>query len=111
MLQKSVETTDVECLDSSLESERGFTPACRVDIIDEIFPTLDTCNASSSQSPQDEQNSTEIIKCFNNQACLHRKTNISEWWDNQAETNLRRVANGALASPVSQASVKKFFRV
>ena len=38
MLQESVDTTDVECLDSSSESANTSTPACRVDIIDEITP-------------------------------------------------------------------------
>ena len=47
MLQESVDTTDVECLDSSSESENGFTSACLVDI-DEILATLDACNVSSS---------------------------------------------------------------
>ena len=48
MLQESVDTTDVECLDSSSESENGFTPACGVNIVDKILASLDACNASSS---------------------------------------------------------------
>ena len=52
MLLKSVDTTDVECLDSSSESENGCTPACRVDIIDDILVTSDVCSASSSWMSQ-----------------------------------------------------------
>ena len=37
MLQESVDTTDVECPGSSSESENGSTPACEVDIIDEML--------------------------------------------------------------------------
>ena len=86
MLQESFDTTDEECLDSSSESENGFTPACRIDIIDEILTTLGACNASSSQSLQNEQNVTKMIKCFNNQAHFPRNTNIFEWSGKQAES-------------------------
>ena len=51
MLQKSVDMTDVECLDSSSKSANGSTPACKVDIIDEILATLGACSVRSSQSP------------------------------------------------------------
>ena len=66
MLQESVYTTDVECLDLSAGSENGSTPAsgCGVDIIDEMLVTSDACNASSSESPRDEQNVNEMIECF-----------------------------------------------
>ena len=67
MLQESVDTTDVECLNSSSESEIGSTPARGVNIIDKMLATSDPCNASSSQSPKEEQNVTKMIKCFNNQ--------------------------------------------
>ena len=76
MLQESIDTTDVECLDS--ESENGSIPACGVDIIDEILAISNAYNASSSQSSRDEKNGTEMIKCFNNQARLLRNTNITE---------------------------------
>ena len=56
MLQESIDTTDVKCLDS--ESENGSIPACGVDIIDEILAISDTYNASSSQSSRDEKNVT-----------------------------------------------------
>ena len=58
MLLESVGTTQVKCPDSSSESENGSTPACGFDIVDEILATSDTCNASSTQSPRDEQNVT-----------------------------------------------------
>ena len=48
MLQESDDTTDVECLGSSSESQNGSTPACGLDIINEILATSDACNASSS---------------------------------------------------------------
>ena len=104
--QESVETTDVKCLDSSSEFENGSIPAW-VDIIDEIPTTSDACNASSSQEPRDEQNVTQMIKCFNSQACLLKYTNIFEWWNKQAESDLKRVANVALALLVPQASVER----
>ena len=66
------------------------------------------CNASSSQSPQDERNVTDMIKYFNYQSPLLRNTNIFEWWDKQAESDLKRVANVAHALPVTQAYVEKF---
>ena len=64
MRQESVDTTDVERLDSSLESENESTSEWGVNITDEILATLDTCNASSSQSPLDEQNVTEMITVY-----------------------------------------------
>ena len=84
MLQESVDTTDVEFLDSFSEYENGSTPACGVDIIDEILAGSDACNASSSQLPRDEVNVTEMIKCFNHP--LLRNTNIFELWDKQAKS-------------------------
>ena len=60
-------------------------------------------------SPRDKQNVTEMIKCFNNQGHLPKKTNIFEWWDKQAESKLQPVANAAIALPVTQASVEKTF--
>ena len=78
MLQLSVDTTYVEYLDSFSESKSGFTPACGVDIFDEILATSDACNASSLQSAQNDQNVIEMIK-FRNQARLLRCTNIFEW--------------------------------
>ena len=92
MLQKSIGTTDVECLDSSLESENGSTPACWVDIIDEVLATLDTCNTSLSQSLRDKQKVTEMIKCSNNHACPTRNTNMFEWWDKQVKSDFKRAA-------------------
>ena len=77
MLQGSVDTTDVE-VDSFSESENRSTLECGDVVIDEILATLDACTASSSQSPQDEQNVTGMIKCFNNPAGLLRNTNIFE---------------------------------
>ena len=64
MLQELVDTIDIECLDSSSESGNGSTPASAhgVDVIDEILATSDACNVSSSQSPRDKQNVTEMIK-------------------------------------------------
>ena len=47
MLQESVDMIDVGCLHPSSESENEATPACRVDIIDEILATASVCNASS----------------------------------------------------------------
>ena len=61
MLHESVDTTDVECLDSSTESENGSTPLCGITIIDGILATSDAYNASLSQLPRDEQNVTEMI--------------------------------------------------
>ena len=78
MLRESVDTIDVESLESCSESENGSAPTYGVDIINEILSTSDACNASSSQSPRSEQNVTEMIKCFNNQAHLFRTTNILE---------------------------------
>ena len=66
-------------LDSFLKFENGCTPACEVDIIDEILAIWHACNASSSQSSWDEHNVTEMIKCFNNQARFLRSTNIFKW--------------------------------
>ena len=109
MLQELVGTTDVECLESASESENVSTSACGVDIIDEILATSNACNASSSQSPRDEQNVTEIIKCFSNQARLLSNINIFEWWDKPAESNLKRVANFAFVLHVTQASVETTF--
>ena len=60
MLPGSVDTTDVECLDSSSGSKNGSTPAYGVDIIDEILATSDKCNDSLSQSPRNERNVTEM---------------------------------------------------
>ena len=79
MLQESVHTTDVECLDSSSEYENGSFLACGVDIIDEILATSNACNASSSISLRGEQNVTEMIKWFNNKARLFGNTNKFEW--------------------------------
>ena len=62
----------------------------------------------SHRSPRDEQNVTEMIKCFNNQTRL-RNTCMFEWWDKQAESDVKRDANAALASPVTQASVERTF--
>ena len=109
MLQGSVDTTNVECIDSSSESKSGSTSARGADIIDEILTTLDACNASSSQSSRNKQNVTEMIKCFNNQVRLLGNTNIFEWWDNKAKSDLKRVANVALALPVTQARVERTF--
>ena len=67
----------------------------RVDIIDEILSTSDESNASTSHSPLDEQNVTEM-----------RNTNIFRWWDKQEESDLKRVANVAPALPVTHASVE-----
>ena len=78
MLQESFDTTDIECLDLSLESESGSTPACEVDIIDEILAISEVCNASSSQSTRNEQNATEMIRCFNIQAGILRNINVFE---------------------------------
>ena len=78
MMQESVDTTDVECLDPSSESENGSTSACGIDIVDEIHANSHSCNAISSQLPRDQQNVTETIKCFNNQACLIRNIYIFE---------------------------------
>ena len=72
------------------------------DNIDEIFSTSDACNATSPQLSRDEQNVTKMIKCSNNQPRLPKNTNIFEWWDKEAESDLRRVANVALASIVTQ---------
>ena len=79
MLQDSVDTTDVECLDSSLDSKNGSITACGVEIVDEIITTSDGCNANLSQSPWVEQNETEMVKYFNNQTSLLKSTNIFEW--------------------------------
>ena len=49
MLQESVDTTDVECQDSSSESENESTPAWRVAIIDEILTTWDAFHVSLTQ--------------------------------------------------------------
>ena len=38
----------------------------------------------------------------------HYITFTCRWWDNQAESDLKRVANVALAFPVTQASVNFF---
>ena len=65
--------------------------------------------ACSSQLRQDEQNVTEMIKCFNNQAHLLRNTKIFEWWDKQAELDPKCVANAALALPFTQAGSEKTF--
>ena len=105
-LKESVDTTDVQLLDSSSKSENGFTRACEVDIIDEILATSYACNASSSQSPREEQNVTKIIKCFSNQTRLFWNSNIFEWQDKQAEFDLKCVA---LALPVAQARVERTF--
>ena len=51
----------------------------------------------------------QITGCFNNQVRLLRNTNISKWWDKQAEINLKRVVNVALALPVTQGSVERTF--
>ena len=99
--------TNLGCLNSSSELENGFAPACRVDI-DETYTTLDACNASSSQ---DEQNVTEIIKGYNNQASLLRNTNTSEWWGKQAESNLKHVANIVLAYQLLKPALKELFWV
>ena len=96
-------------LDSSSESKNGTTPACRVDIIDEIPATSNACNASSSQSPRGEQNVTDMIEYFNNQARLLRNTNKFGWRHKQAESSLKRIVNVALALPVTQASVERTF--
>ena len=78
-----------------------------VNIIDKIFATLDACNSSSSQSPRDEQNITEMIEWFNNQIRLLGKTKIFQWWNKQAESDLENVATATL--PVTQASVERTF--
>ena len=57
----------------------------------------------------DESNVTEMIKCFSNQVRLFRNTNIFEWWNKQAESDLRWVAIVALVLPVTQASVERIF--
>ena len=80
-LQESVHKTEVECRGSLSETENVSTPACGVDITDEILATSDPCNASSSQSPRDKQNETEMIKRFKNQARLLKSNNRFEWWD------------------------------
>ena len=108
MLHESTDPTDVEYLDSSSESKSG-SAKCGADIIDEILATSDACNASSSQSPRDEQIVTETIKCFHDQARLLRNTNIFEWSDKQAGSNFKRVANAGLALPVTQGSVERAF--
>ena len=111
MLQESVDTTDVECLDSSSKSENRSTPACEVDIIDELLALLDACNASSSQSPRNEQNVTETINCFNNQVRLLRNINILEWWEKQAESDHKGVANLLLLYQLLKPALKELFRV
>ena len=50
-----------------------------------------------------------MIKCFNNQARLFRSTKRFGWWNNQAESYLKHVANVAFALPVIQASLKRTF--
>ena len=107
ILLESVDTSDAECLDSSSESENGSTPACGISIIDEILATSDAYNASSSQSPRDEQNITEMTKSFHSQSRLHRNTNIFECWDKQLQTVLKHVTNVILALTVTQPSAKK----
>ena len=47
-LQKSVDTTDIECLNSFSESENKSTSACGVDIFNEILSTSDAFSAISS---------------------------------------------------------------
>ena len=110
MLRESVDT-DLECLNSSSKSENRSTLTSRVGIIDKILATSDACNASLSQSPRNEQNVTEMIECFNNQACLIRNTYVFEWWNKQAESDIERVANVALALKVTQGSVEEIFQV
>ena len=85
------------------------TPTCGVDIIDKILATSDACNASSSQSLWDEQNVTEMIECFNNQARLLGNINIFEWRGKQAHYDLKRVANVALTLLASSTSVERTF--
>ena len=101
MLQESVDTIDLKCLDSFSECKNGFTPAFGVGIINDILTTFNPCNPSSSQSPRDEQNVTEMIKCFNNRAHLLWNTNIFKWWEKQAVSDLKLVAKVALALPVT----------
>ena len=89
MLQESVDTADVECRHSSPESENGSTSACKVDIIDEKLATSNACNASPLQSPRNERNVTEMIKCYSNQVRLLRNTNLFKWWDKHAESDFK----------------------
>ena len=109
MLLVSVDTTNVECLDSSSESENESISAYAVDILNEILTTLGACGASLSP-PRNEQNVIEMIKCFNNQARLLRIINTFEWWDKQAVSDLKRTANVAPAIPVTQPALKELFR-
>ena len=66
--------TDIKCLGSSPESENGSILACGVDIIDEKLATLDAGNASSSQSPRDEKNVTEMLNTLS--ALRRRSTSL-----------------------------------
>ena len=103
------DTPDIEFLDSSSESESGSTPTRGIDIIEEILVTSNAHNAKSSTLPPNERNVRQMVQRFNNQARLPRSTNVFEWWDKQSDSELKQVANVAIALLVTQASFERTF--
>ena len=101
MLLESVYTTDIEC-------ENGSTSACGVDDIDEIFAPADACNGNSSQSPRDEQNETEMIKCFNNEARLLTNTNLCKCGTSKQNPILNALLILLLLSQLLKPALKEF---
>ena len=104
MLLGSIDATDLECLDSSSESENDL-------LLHAVLILLMRYSPFWLRVMSAHHNYHDMSKCFNNQSRFFRNTNIFEWWDKQAESDLKRVANVILTLPISQASVEVLFRV